>query len=152
MVTQVMGQFNRGLDALIDIVISFTDYFIVEQHVTLSEASLFAIAVTRTIWIIVFGVNSENYEMLWGYETWFFIYLALTLAHVAAFFTRRVFLRFLVCCGHALIWSFLSITMLMTGSRSISIPMLAVLMGLSVFIAVRLYRDKRLSLKYDPGD
>lgn len=140
----LMSRFNRGVDALIDIVISFTDYFIVEQHVTLSEAALFAIAITRAIWIPIFGVNNTNYELLGGETIWFFIYLTLTISHMAAFFTRRVFIRFMVCCFHSFIWLFLSLIMLMSGSRSVAVPMLMVLMGLSVFIAVRLYRDKRI--------
>lgn len=146
-----MSHFYRGIDALIDYVISFTDYFIVKQHITLGEATLFCIAITRTIWISIFGVNNDSYGMIGGPGTWFLIYFTLTVTHIAAFITKSVIIRFHVCCGHAFIWCFLFIIMIMTGSLSIGIPTLAVLTCFCMFIAVRLYRDRRL-LHEDKND
>lgn len=134
---------ERIIDSLIDRIIIFTDYFIVKQHITLSETVLFAMSVIRTIWFGIFGVKMIEGQALVNHEAWFYVFFAAMLAHFVSFFFTNLIYRIIALVGVAFIWCFLGSLLLFAAVESPAVPTFLAFSALSVFIAVRLVREWR---------
>jgi hypothetical protein len=130
-------------EAIIDGILAFTDYFVVRKHITLSEATLFALAATRAFWFTLFGVNIGPSPGPLAHEAWTPFFWLLTLAHFATFFMSDLIYRIGVLCAYAVIWCFLAMLVAVTTYTSPALPTFMTFSFLSVFIAVRLIRDWR---------
>lgn len=139
--TVLRTAFESFIDLLIDRIIQFTDYFIVIQKITLSETALFAFAVARFLWILIFGVADDAYDPVFGATVWSIIFGILVIAHFISFFSKRLMIRFYIMCTHAFIWCFLTILAAWSTTKVPVVPHLSVLAGLSIFIAVRIHRE-----------
>jgi hypothetical protein len=134
-------QFDRFMESLIDGIIAFTDYFIIKKHVTLSETAIFVFSFTWTLWFIFMGVYVS--EMALSRAVWVTLFAMTTLAHFISFFFENISARAYVACTYAVIWCFLTFLSAYTGSVAPAVPTLAVMTFLSVFIAVRLFRERQ---------
>jgi hypothetical protein len=133
---------KRILDEIIERIVAISDYFIFKKHISLSEGALFAFAAFRTIWFLIFGVNQASFDYLFSDAIWITVFAGLSLAHLASFFLRAVFCRGVVVFLYAWVWCFLTIIAGLNGTTAPAIPTLSVLTLLSIFIAVRLFREK----------
>jgi hypothetical protein len=131
--------FERFMESLVDGIIAFTDYFIIRKHVTLSETSIFVFSLSWTLWFIFMGVYVS--EMALARSVWVTLFAMTTVAHFISFFFDNILGRAYVVCAYAIIWCFLTFLSLYTGSVAPAVPTLAVFTFLSVFIAVRLFRE-----------
>lgn len=133
--------FERMVDLLIDRIIQFTDYFIVVQKITLSEAALFGFSATRFVWIATVGVSHDAYDPVFGTPIWVLVFGVLSLLHLVSFFSAYMMFRFYVMCLHAFVWCFLTLLAAWSGTTVPVVPNLAVITAVSIFIAVRLRRE-----------
>lgn len=133
--------FERFMDSLIDGIIAFTDYFIVKKRVTLSETAIFMFSLTWTMWFLFRGVYVS--EMALARSVWITLFAMTTTAHFFSFFFDNIIGRAYVACSYAVIWCFLTFLSAYTGSVAPAVPTLAVFTFLSVFIAVRLFRERQ---------
>lgn len=131
--------FDKFIDVIIDRIITFTDYFIVRKHVTLSEGALFAFSLSWTLWFIFMGVYIS--EMALSRAIWVTLFGMGTALHFASFFFKNIRGRAVVVCLYAFVWCFLTFLSLYTVSVAPAVPTLAVFTLLSIFIAVRLFRE-----------
>lgn len=130
------------LDTIIDAIVRFTDYYIVEKHITLSEGFLFTANLGRVIWFTIFGVQISVGGLI-THEMWMPIFWGLTIFHFLTFFLKDLRFRIASLLGYAFLWCFLAILLGFAQISSPGVPTFAVLSLLAVFIAVRLLRDNR---------
>lgn len=135
----IATNFQKIVDVLIDGIISFTDYFIVGKHVTLSEGTLFVLSAGRAIWFTIFGVNIGGSQML-THDVWIPLFWTVSIAHVVSFFISLK-MRIVVMMSYACLWCFLGILMLMANPSAPHVLNFFTFSVLSVFIAVRLMSD-----------
>jgi hypothetical protein len=136
------GTWKEFIDAIIERIVAISDYFIFKKRISLSEAALFAFASFRTVWFLIFGVNQASWDYVFSDAVWITVFATLSLAHLASFFLRTVFFRGAVVFLYAWVWCFLAIIAGLNGTTAPAIPTLSVLTLLSIFIAVRLFREK----------
>lgn len=129
------------MEALIDGIIAFTDYFIIKKHVTLSETATFAFSLSWTLWFIFRGVYMS--ELALSRSVWITLFAMTTLAHFISFLFDNIIGRAYVACSYAVIWCFLTFLSAYSGLVAPAVPTLAVFTFLSVFIAVRLFRERQ---------
>lgn len=129
------------MESLIDGIIAFTDYFILRKRVTLSETTVFIFSLSWTLWFIFMGVYVS--EMALTRSVWVTLFSMTTTAHFLSFFFENIIGRAYVACAYAVIWCFLTFLSAYTGSIAPAVPTLAVMTFLSVFIAVRLFRERQ---------
>lgn len=130
----------RGLfEALLDTIEAFSDYFIFQKRVTLSEACLFWFSFAWTLWFICVGVYVSDSVM--SRAAWTTVFMTSTTAHFFAFFAKGTKPRAYVISGYAVIWCFLTLLSLYTGSTAPAAPSLGVLTIMGVAVAVRLFRE-----------
>lgn len=143
MTTQIIkNRFECFLESLLERIERISDYFICKKHISLSEGSLFAFALFRATWFACFGVENANYDHVFGAFFWVCAFVALSAAHFAAFFLKNLKFRAFVVCAYALIWSFLMFIAAYSRTNAPAVPSFFVLTLLSIFIAVRLFREK----------
>jgi hypothetical protein len=135
---------ERFVDMVIDRIIGFTDYFILTKHITLSETSLFSFSATWFLWIC-FAPGTSPEAALMSRASWATLFGIMTLSHFVTFFFADIMGRAMVSCVYACVWAFLFILTILAGSTAPAAPTLLVLTGMSVFIAVRLFRERRLN-------
>lgn len=136
--------FERFLETLLDSIISFRDYFIIKQHITLSEATLLVFSLSRVIWPLIFGfvpANAVPNPVLVS-PLMTALFLVLGGLHIGAFFVKDLFYRIAIVCGYAFIWLVLSSLIALTTIESVGVPTFFILSMLSIFIAVRLINER----------
>lgn len=143
MTQYVRSGFERVVDSLIDGILAFTDYFVTQKRVTLSETALFLFTFSWSVWFLFKGVYVS--EMALGRSAWTAIFLMSAVAHFLAFLMEGTLCRAIVVSLYALIFCFLTLLSYYTGSTAPAAPTLAVETFLSVFIAVRLFREVKMS-------
>jgi hypothetical protein len=140
----VVETFKRGMDglmnAIIDGIVAFTDYFVIKKHITLSETAMFAFSLSWTLWFIFVGVYVS--EMALSRAVWATMFAASTTVHFFSFFFKDIVYRAFVASAYAVIWCFLTLLSAYTGSIAPAVPTLFVFTFLSVFVAVRLFRER----------
>lgn len=135
------GFFSKILELVIDRILAFTDYFLVERRVTLSETTLFLFAVSWTVWFIF--KNVAGLDAVLGKALLVSALGFMSTAHFFSFFFKDLLGRAIVACGYAFLYSFLMFVGIHAGDGAPSTPTLFVFMTLSVFIAVRLFRERQ---------
>lgn len=131
--------FHKLFDVIIDRIILFSDYFIVKKHVTLSETTLL---VFNLSWLLWFFVGVPEPEQILSRSL---IITTLGFAgtfHFASFFIENRIGRALAAALYAFVWSFLMFVYFYSGEGAPAAPTLFVMMMLSVFICVRLVRER----------
>lgn len=141
--TIAMNALERFVDTIIDRIISFTDYFIVKQHITLSETLLFSMSVIRGFWFVIFGVNMIQGQPIVNHDIWAYVFVLLSVAHFISFFCSTLIYRIIVACLTAFVWAFLGSLLTYTTVSSPAVPTFWAFSMLSIFIAVRLVREWR---------
>lgn len=136
-----MTSFSRFIDTLIDSIIKFSDYFLIEKHVTLSEGTLIAVSFGRAVWFSIFGV--QMIDGIISHGGWTFVFIGITLVHFLTFFADNLWYRIMANALQALLWCTLAILASMTYFSSPTVPTFVVFSLTAVFIAVRLMRDRR---------
>ena len=129
-------------DAILDAITAFKDYYIVGKHITLSEATLFVLAASRSIWFSVFGVNIAGSQAL-THDIWIPVFWAVTVIHSVSFFVNGLKLRIVAMALYAFLWCLLAVLMVMAHPTMPNVLNFAVFSLLSVFIAVRLMQDAK---------
>lgn len=132
---------DRLVEALIDGIISFTDYFIIQKHVTLSEGVLFALSFVRAVWFTAFGVNLGPMPGPLTHEAWTPVFWLLSVFHVIAFFRSTTY-RIVAMGLYGFTWCFLAILVALSTFSSPAFPTFMTFAVLSVFIAFRFARDR----------
>lgn len=122
-------------------IINFADYYIYEKMVTLSEATLLALAVIRAMWYATFGLDGTIMSDLFPQSLWVGIFGLLALAHVIAISFRSLWPRVIIHGFYTVLWGFLAVLGVIAHSQAPSAPSYVVFTLLSVFIAVRLYDE-----------
>lgn len=133
---------NKIIDLILDRIMTFSDYYLVKKHVTLSESAIFLLSLTRAIWFSIFGVRDIYYDMLWSDGIWVIIYTTITLLHFGTFFVENLMPRAMVLFINAFVWLFLAVLAISFGNRSPVITTAIILSLLCIFIGVRLYHGE----------
>ena len=134
-----MKYLERLFDIILDRIVIFTDYFIIHKKITLSETFLFVFSICWAIWLGLFSAQS-TYNRVWTSGVWSIIFSVTSLSHFVTFFLTPKARAFTVSL-HAFVWCFLAILAMHSGTTSTAIPSLWMLSMLSVFVAVRLFRE-----------
>lgn len=134
---------TRLVDALIDAMALIRDHFIISHHVTLSEGFLFSLAAIRSVWFITFGVNIGAMDGPLAHDAWTPIFIAATIAHLASFLFRDLWVRAAVMCAYALVWSTLSLLAAMVKVSSAASPTFMICALIAVIIAVKMLRERK---------
>lgn len=134
--------FNNIIDVLIDRIIAFSDYFIIKEHLSLSEGFLFGLCAIRGFWPLLIGSASLYDNRFIATPIIAAVIAALSVGHLIALFFSAIKIRIAVICMYGFVWGFLGILFAMTNPSSISVPIFAVNALLSAFIAVRLIRER----------
>jgi CHASE2 domain-containing sensor protein len=127
--------------ALLDTIEAFNDYFILRKHVTLSETTMFMFSLGWTLWFVFVGVYVS--ELALSRAVWATLFAMSTVAHFCSFFFKDIIGRAFVASTYAVLWCFLTLLSAYTGSIAPAVPTLAVFTFLSVFVAVRLFRERQ---------
>jgi hypothetical protein len=135
--------FEILVDLIVDRIVIFTDYFIVKKHVTLSETTLLCFSLAWSLWFIFRGTYVA--EVTLGQEAWAVLFTVMATAHVVSFFFKNLLGRAAIATCYAVVWCFMTFFSFYTGSTVPAVPTLSVITFLSVFIAVRLFRDWKQS-------
>lgn len=133
------------MESIVDAIVLFTDYFILQKKVTLSETTMFLFSFGWLLWFIFQGVYVS--ETALARSLWVTLFAMTTLAHLISFFFDNIIGRAYVACAYAVVWCFLTFLTAYTGSIAPAVPTLAVFTFLAVFIAVRLFRERQLTEK-----
>jgi hypothetical protein len=141
MIATLKRAIDSLMETLIDRIVLFTDYFIVQKHITLSETAMFAFSLSWTLWFVFVGVYVS--EMALSRAIWATLFAMTTIAHFCSFFFKDIVGRAFVACAYAFVWCFLTLLSAYTGSVAPAVPTLFVFTFLSVFIAVRLFRERQ---------
>lgn len=129
-------------DSIVDAIVRFTDYYIIEKHITLSEGFLFTLGLLRSVWFMIFGVQLTVIGPV-SHEVWMPVFWGITIFHFLTFFLHDLRFRIIATTVHAFTWCFLAILMCFAQFTSPAVPTFTVLSLLAVFISVRLMRDNR---------
>jgi len=135
-----MNYFERLFDLFIDRLILITDYFVLTKKITLTEMLIWWLSLTRAIWMLFVEVESP-YNMVMSNTMWMWIYLGVSAIHASTFFWTQKARAFAVCL-QAFVWCMLAWLAGMSGSHSFALPTMVPMTLGSVFVAVRLFRDK----------
>lgn len=144
MTQAMMSKIDSLWDTALTVLMSFTDYFIVKKHITLSEGALFTFMLTRSIWFSIFGVNigpNMNGPGLTS-DLWLPLFWFLTAAHTVSFFLPHLRFRIGVLFVYSGLWIFLATLVALSSVASPALPTFVTFSFLSAFIAIRLERDK----------
>lgn len=142
MATQIIYRgFERVVEALVDGIERINDFFITKKKVTLTETMIFWFAFSWTAWFVIKGVYVSDEPVYRA--IWVSLFAMMTIAHFVSFFFDDIIGRAYVACGYAFIWCFLAFLSAFTGSIAPALPTLLVFSMASVFIAVRLFRERR---------
>jgi len=137
---KTMRYVERIFNAMLDRIILFTDYYILKKKITLSESFIFAFSMVWALWLAIFEAES-TYNRIWTSLTWSIIFAVISISHfVSFFFTPK--LRGFAVSLHAFIWCMLAMLAIYSGTTSLAFPSLAMLSMLSVFVAVRLLKER----------
>lgn len=135
-----MSYFQRLFDLFLDKLIAITDYFIFSKRLSLTEMLIWWLSLTRAIWMLFVDVESP-YNMMMSNTVWMWIYIIVTVAHIAAF-TMTHKIRAYAVCLQALVWCMLAWLAAMSHSQSFALPTMITMTLGSVFVAVRLFREE----------
>lgn len=135
-----MSYFQRLFDIFLDKLIAITDYFIFSKRLSLTEMLIWWLSLTRAIWMLFVDVESP-YNMMMSNTVWMWIYIIVTVAHIAAF-TMTHKIRAYAVCLQALVWCMLAWLAAMSHSQSFALPTMITMTLGSVFVAVRLFREE----------
>lgn len=135
-----MNYFERLFDLFLDRLLLITDYFILTKRVSLTEMLIWWLSLTRAIWTLFVDVESP-YNMMMSNTVWMWIYIIVTVAHIAAF-TMTHKIRAYAVCLQALVWCMLAWLAAMSHSQSFALPTMITMTLGSVFVAVRLFREE----------
>lgn len=141
---------EKFVDMIVGRIILFTDYFILQKHVSLSEASLFIFCCTWALWLMAADVTLS--AGIIGRYTWIFIFSVLAVAHFTAFLIGNVGSRACIAALYAAVWLFLAIITIHARLPAPAAPTLLVLSLMSIFISVRLFREHRCPGQWRGGD
>jgi CHASE2 domain-containing sensor protein len=133
---------DRIINAIVEHIVAFTDYFVTPKQITLSEATIFASSMAWLVWF-VFGGTFHHEDTPLTRLSWVLIFAATSVTHFTAFFFKRVLARAYVMCFHAFVWGFLCILALQSKSSPPAFPTLFVFTALSTAIAIRLFRESK---------
>lgn len=136
----ILQTLDKLVDLMIGRIVAFSDYFILEKRVTLSETTVFALSLTWLLWFVFGGTFYETDTPL-SRLTWVLVFATTTVTHFTGFFFKTVIARAYVMCFHAFVWGFLCILALQTLSSPPAFPTLFVFTILSSMLAVRLFRE-----------
>lgn len=134
--------FSILLDNVLEKILDVADYMIYKKHITLSEGVLFAQTASRGIWYAIFGVTGGIYGSIFPSHIWVGIFAGLAIAKLLSYFLADNRLRSITVIGSALLWTFLTILAVVSGSTDPVAPTFAIFALLSLIIVVRLIRDK----------
>lgn len=127
---------------IIERILDISDYFIYKKHVTLSESFLFVIVFARAIWYSIFGMTGGVLDSIFTVHVWAGVFIALAVAHIAAFAFKQTFVRSLIVASYACLWMFLTILATASSSNTPAAPTFAAFTLMAVIVAYRLYKDK----------
>lgn len=130
-------------NALLDTIEAFNDYFILQKRVTLSETALFMFSLSWAVWFIFVGVYVS--DMALSRAAWATVFSMSAIAHLGSFIFKDIFARAIIISVYAFTWCFLTLLSAYTQSTAPAVPTLFVFTFLSVFVAVRLFRERQQS-------
>lgn len=109
---------------------AWSDFFIADQEVTLSEFGLILLAGSRSIWAAIwfFGLGCTACER--SIELWISVFGALATTHVMALFVHSIHFRAVIGALHAFVWAVLMIYALLVNPSS---PTVAVSFSFTIF-------------------
>lgn len=140
----VVATIRTGLSslftALLDTIEAFTDYFILERQISLSEAGLLMFSALWAIWFLFFGVYVS--EMVLSRAAWTTAFLMSTVLHIASFFIKDTIGRGIAVSLYAIIWCFLMVLSALTGSIAPAVPTLLYATVIAVSVAIRLFKER----------
>lgn len=128
-------------DLLIEILRSVRD-FSVFHGITFGEILFFLYVFGRTLWYLVVGVES-TFNYYFSETTWMLIFVACSVVHLVAFFFKGTKFRAIVILFYAVIWTFLALLAAIAQVRTPAVPSYCVFALGSIYIAVRLWTDKK---------
>lgn len=140
-----MTRLDYYLDQLASWVVKFTDHYILDRRITLSEGFLFVTFLVCSMWFTAFGVSFTG-ALRNGFagDFWVPIFWVLTIAHFASFFFKNLHPRAIIVGIYAVVWSFVAILLLMVGDLSSpAIPTYLAFAWLAVCISVRLTQERK---------
>lgn len=140
MYVMIHRQFERLMDTVINGIVAFSDYFVLQKKVTLSETTMFMFSFSWLVWFIF---SAHVSEQALAQSVWITLFTMTTLAHLISFFCGSIIARAYVACAYAVVWCFLTLLSAYTSSVAPAVPTLAVFTFAAVFIAVRLFREQQ---------
>lgn len=141
-VLSIKTKLEHLLDVIIEKILEIEDYFHLPANVRASEFALFAFAVSWFAWFVFFDVESSSpvYRYIFNEAGWACIFGAFAVLHAAGVFSPAIEVRRLAVSGYAVVW-FVWLVMAATArAASTAVPTIAVILFLSVYVAVRLSR------------
>ena len=129
------------LDLIIEIMRSIRD-FSVYHEITFGEILFFLYVFGRTLWYLVFGVES-TFNYYFSERAWTLIFVGCSVVHLIAFFFKQTKIRAIVILFYAVIWMFLAFLAAIAQTKTPAFPGYIVFVLGSVYVAVRLWTDKK---------
>jgi hypothetical protein len=132
---------HQMLEEILERILNLADFFIYRKRVTLSELVLFAWTLSRAIWFSIFGVSGGVFDLVFKGTTWVSIFWLLAIFKVVGvFFLDNRFRRYGVVIS-AILWGFLTILAIISGSTQPVAISYGIFFILAVIIAIRLKND-----------
>lgn len=137
----IKAKLESAIDLVLEILRSVRD-FSVFHEITFGEILFFLYVFTRSIWYLCFGV-SATFDYYFSDQTWVLIFIICSVAHFVSFFFESVRPRAAIVLIYAVIWVFLALLAAFGQTKTPAVPTYLVFALGSIYIAVRLWTEKR---------
>ncbi len=113
--------------------------YVVYDNIILSELILFLWASSRTIWYMIFGVVSYNFNYVLPESVWISFFSVISVVHFLGMYLKNTTLRITAITGYSIAWGIMAFLAAYQASTSAAFPAYSILTLTSLLIINRLY-------------